>query len=205
MTASSLAPAWSGSESAASGKFVPPNLPRHLVRRDRLDRQLSVALQHRLTIVTGPPGAGKSVLLADWAQGFTEGVVAWLSLEEADNERGVFWRNVSLTLGVHPSNAAGAASWRQLDDDNLIDRLLGLVPEGRERLLILDDFHVITDEAILAAVARLARRLPPQLKVILVGQGNESPSLQRVILREEAATIGDNELRFTVEDRKSVV
>jgi LuxR family maltose regulon positive regulatory protein len=204
MTTTSVAQAWRN-ETTAPGKFGPPGLPRHLVRRDRLDRQLSMALQRRLAIVTAPPGAGKSVLLADWTQGFAEGVVAWYSVEEADNERGQFWRNISLALGAHPSHTASVDHWRLLDDDHIIDRILRQVPEARERLLVLDDFHLVTDEAILATVARLARRLPPHLRVILVGQGNESPSLQRVMLREEAATIGDSELRFTVEECGALV
>ena len=49
-------------ETVASAKFVPPPLPRHWIRRDRLCRRLSQALERRLTVVTGPPGAGKTVL-----------------------------------------------------------------------------------------------------------------------------------------------
>jgi LuxR family transcriptional regulator, maltose regulon positive regulatory protein len=205
MTTASTPQPWGDRESPTSAKFAPPSLPRHLVRRDRLDRHLSLALQHALTIITGPPGAGKSVLLADWAEGFTDGVAAWLSLEEGDNEPGLFWRNVALALGPDTKGVASVDQWRQFDADQVIGRLLRQAPEGRERLLILDDFHVIKDEDIIGNIARLARRLPPHLRVILAGQGNESPSLQRVILREEAATVGDSELRFTVEECGALV
>jgi hypothetical protein len=39
----------------APAKFAPPPLPRHLVHRDRLDRQVSLAVENPLTCVTGPP------------------------------------------------------------------------------------------------------------------------------------------------------
>jgi LuxR family transcriptional regulator, maltose regulon positive regulatory protein len=44
----------------------------------------------RLTVVTGPPGAGKTMALALWAA--TEpGAVAWVSLDDYHNQPGVFW------------------------------------------------------------------------------------------------------------------
>ena len=55
MTALQDAQAWRHYDGATSAKFVPPTLPRHWVRRDRLGWQLSVAVQRPLTILTGPP------------------------------------------------------------------------------------------------------------------------------------------------------
>jgi LuxR family maltose regulon positive regulatory protein len=75
-------------------------LARHWIRRDRLDSQLSLAAQRRLTIVTGPPGAGKTALLADWARRGANGLVAWLTVEPADDEPGQFWRQVAEALGL---------------------------------------------------------------------------------------------------------
>ena len=50
-----------------------------------------------LTVVTGPPGAGKTIALASWAAA-EPGTVAWVSLDEYDNRPGVFWSYVAAAL-----------------------------------------------------------------------------------------------------------
>ena len=98
-------------DSAITAKFLPPPLPRIWVHRDRLDRQLSIALQHRLTVVTGPPGAGKTGLLVDWAQRRPNGLVAWLNVEAADNDPKLFRDSVAAAMGT--DHAQHGASVRQ--------------------------------------------------------------------------------------------
>src|SRR6516225_1045952 len=51
----------------AAIKFRPPGLPATLVRRPVLQQRLTAGASKRLTVVVGSAGAGKSVLLADWA------------------------------------------------------------------------------------------------------------------------------------------
>ena len=57
MSALQEAPLWA--EIDVSDKFVAPTLSRQWARRDRLARLVSLAVQLPLTLVTGPPGAGK--------------------------------------------------------------------------------------------------------------------------------------------------
>ena len=100
--------AWGRRGSATPAKFVPPKLPSHWVRRDRLDRQLSLAVQRPLTIITGPPGSGKSVLLGGWAHDSGNGVVAWLSVDETDDGPAPFWESVAEALrGSHRGEDVG--------------------------------------------------------------------------------------------------
>ena len=65
-----------------------------------------------LTVVTGPPGAGKTMALALWAAA-EPGTVAWVSLDEFDNRPGVFWPYVIAALrrsGVATPEALPAAT-----------------------------------------------------------------------------------------------
>ena len=56
---------WRGEDNDTTDKFMPPALSVCWARRDRLERLVSLAVQHPLTLITGSPGAGKTVLLSD--------------------------------------------------------------------------------------------------------------------------------------------
>ncbi len=188
-------------ETVASAKFVPPPLPRHWIRRDRLSRRLSQALERRLTVVTGPPGAGKTVLLADWAHSRPKAAVGWLSVEEADNNPGCFWPHVAAALGAqHVMEHAWVDDGPSSDGAGLVDLLSRHRKSDGGQVLVIDDFHLITAPAVISALARLVSHLPPRIRLVLVGQGYPGFSLQRLETSGEAMTLGDDDLRFTVEE-----
>ena len=198
---------WLGCDGiATSAKFVPPPLPRHWIRRDRLCRQLSQALERRLTVVTGAPGGGKTVLLADWAHGRPKALMGWLSVEEADNDPSCFWPQVAAAMGVpqaaeygRPVNGPGP------DGDRLFDLLKGHPICDRPQVLVIDDFHLITDPRVLGAVAQLVHDLPPNLRMVLVGQGLPGFSVPELEARGEVTTLVDTDLRFTVEESAALI
>ena len=67
-------------------KFRPPELPTTLVTRSGLHERLAAGSGQRLTTVVGSAGAGKSVLLANWAAARPPGVTSWLSCDRADGD-----------------------------------------------------------------------------------------------------------------------
>ncbi len=159
-------------EITASAKFVPPPLPRHWIRRDRLGRQLSCALERRLTVLTGPPGAGKTVLLADWAHGHPNAAVGWLSVEEADNDPTCFWPQVAAALGAeHMAEWARISLGPTWQGDRFDDGLIGHTTRAHPRVLVIDNFHIITNPGVMRAFGQLVYHLPPNLRVVLAGQG----------------------------------
>src|SRR5580700_10223156 len=68
----------------ALAKFRPSALPATLVTRPVLHERLAAGSGQRLTVVVGSAGAGKSVLLADWAAARPPGMTSWLSCDRAD-------------------------------------------------------------------------------------------------------------------------
>ena len=87
-------PAGRGTEPGARfgpTKFRPLTLPATLVSRPVLHGRLAEGAVQRLTVVVGPAGAGKSVLLADWAAARPPGLTSWLSCDRADADPVRFW------------------------------------------------------------------------------------------------------------------
>lgn len=74
-------------------KVHPPKRRHGWVARPRLVERLSGGVQVALTLVSAPPGFGKTAMLADWLAMPTaqERAVAWLSLDHRDNDPAVFW------------------------------------------------------------------------------------------------------------------
>ncbi|WP_300602695.1 hypothetical protein [Trebonia sp.] len=107
-------------EPLLTAKLSPPELQGWLVPRQRIDRCIDKGVQQgTVTVVSGPPGAGKTTALAQWlAAGPWPGPVARLTLDDYDNTPGRFWRNLGAALaraGIRPP-AAGSAGGRAAAD-----------------------------------------------------------------------------------------
>jgi ATP/maltotriose-dependent transcriptional regulator MalT len=97
-------------------KLYIPKLRRGLVARPRLSERLSRGAESRLTLISAPAGFGKTTLLSAWlaAPGAEQRSVAWLSLEESDNQPGLFWTYAITALQtVVPGVGAGALALLQ--------------------------------------------------------------------------------------------
>jgi LuxR family maltose regulon positive regulatory protein len=71
--------------------YIPPVRPE-LVSRPRLLERLNEGMTRKLTLVSAPAGYGKTTLLSEWVAGCDK--VAWLSLDEHDNDPARFWTYV---------------------------------------------------------------------------------------------------------------
>ena len=129
------------------------------IYRSRLEAQLEAAMRAAVTVVTGPPGAGKTVLLEQWARArstITNNITQLpLSVDDDDPDR--FWRRVSSAF-LSPTDR-----WRScfvLDDEEakrphrtaaqtLLACLIDLVPT----IVVLDNYHVICNPEVIASFA----------------------------------------------------
>src|SRR5215467_15680404 len=81
-------------------KFFMPASSHSLIPRPRLISQLNESLHHSLTLLSAPAGFGKTTLLSDWIQlvPSLKPLVAWISLDEGDNDPARFWTYVLTAL-----------------------------------------------------------------------------------------------------------
>ena len=127
-------------------KFRPPALPATLVRRPGLLARLTAGAGDRLTIVIGPAGAGKSVLLADWAATRPAGLTAWLSCDGADADPARFWAGfIEAAQVLAPGFGADASGLLASGGAMTADAAAAIVDDAARlpggSAIVVDDFH----------------------------------------------------------------
>src|ERR1700694_761664 len=185
-------------------KFFIPSSSRTLIPRPRLTAQISWGLRQKLTLALAPAGFGKTTLLAVWVHSLPPGdpQVAWVSLDEGDNDPLRFWAYVLTALDAcQPGLCAPLLTFLQTERSPSIDNLLTalihtFVQQTEQFLLILDDYHVITEPTIHTSLSFLLEHLPSQLHLILTTRTD--PPWSRA--RDQVLEVGSEQLRCTSEE-----
>ena len=184
--------------------YTPPIRPE-LVSRPRLIERLNAGLRRKLTVLSAPAGFGKTTLLSEWAAGCGR-PVAWVSLDRGDNDPARFWAYFIAALQtIHEDVGEAALAALQSPQRPPIEPLLtGLINKIAEVpgsfALVLDDFHVITDQPVNDAVTFLLDNMPPQMHLILSSRADPPWPLARRRARGEITELRANDLRFTSQE-----
>jgi LuxR family maltose regulon positive regulatory protein len=169
--------------------------------------RISAGSSGRVTLVSAPPGFGKTTLLAGWARTATAGRdrVAWLSLDPEDNDRATFWAYVVMALkAVAPDIGASGhelgTSGRAAMNHAITTLLNELAAEPEDAWLVLDDYHLIDDPDVRDGVNFFVDHLPPNMHVLLGTRRDPDLPLPRWRVRGELVEIRAADLRFTREE-----
>ncbi|MDT4922472.1 MAG: hypothetical protein QOG01_185 [Pseudonocardiales bacterium] len=186
------------------------HLPRRrggLVARPRLSKRLSRGAESALTLVSAPAGFGKTTLLAEWlAAAPADGrSVAWLSLDQRDNDPAVFWTYLvaALQKAAHGVGAEALALLQspQSPKEAVLGTLLNdLDAVSNDVVLVLDDYHVIEERDVQDGMAFLLEHLPPQLHLVIASRADPAFPLARLRGRGELVEIRAADLRFTPDE-----
>lgn len=187
-------------------KYRLPGLNKHLViTRQILNHRLDDSLNHKLTLVTAPAGYGKTTAVLKWLEKITF-PAAWLSLDAGDNEAIPFWRYFFAALDNILSGIGKDAEYiftsQELLKANvhlsiLIDNLSDI---RSDFLLILDDFHFITNQTILDELSYFISFLPANLHLILLSRTAPRLKLAKLGIKEDLVRIRAKDLRFATEE-----
>jgi LuxR family maltose regulon positive regulatory protein len=191
-------------------KLRPPAVRGRVVAREQLLDRLRLGSDGKVTLVDAPAGWGKTTLLVEWVARGQEGRrSAWLSLDGADNDPVRFWtyliealRTEVADLGAAASSALGAPGTTIVE--HVLPALINDLAARSERvLLVLDDYHLITNGVIHEAMAWLVERLPPPLHLVIATRSDPPLPLARLRVRRELSELRAEELRFTEDEARA--
>jgi LuxR family maltose regulon positive regulatory protein len=193
-----------------STKVLLPRRPATLLRRQRLLDFLLAQADKRLLLLSAPAGYGKTTLLVDFA-GSAAAPVAWFSADEDDKDlrsfveyllaaiRQTFPTAGQVTHGLLQTNRGNP------DPAILAERLaadLSVLPDALN--IVVDDYHLVDESPLVGRfVATLLQRLPPGVRLILVGRTIPSltpETLSLLAAQGDIAGLGMDELRFTTDE-----
>ncbi|MBI2908261.1 MAG: AAA family ATPase [Chloroflexi bacterium] len=200
----------------ARTKFHVPSLPADALPRQRLLRALRKALDsRRLVLLSAPAGYGKTTLLAALPPAYGDLPMAWLSLDEEDNDPAHFLTALIAAL-QRLAPACGATARAVLGEfappagrpssgdyvrrvvGVLINDILATLPESFA--LLLDDLHHVIEPATYVALDYLLERLPPQMRVVMAARHDPPLALARLRAQGQLGELRLGDLRFTPEE-----
>jgi LuxR family maltose regulon positive regulatory protein len=193
----------------ATKLFIPPPRPK-AVFRPRLIERLNEDLNRKLTLISAPAGFGKTTLVSEWVNQKAEvsfrlhpSKVAWLSLDEDDNDPARFLAYLVAALQtIAPQIGEGVAAALQSPQPppcealltTLINEITTIVDTF---ILVLDDYHVIDSQPVDQALTFLVEHLPPPLHLVIASREDPPLPLARLRARGQLTELRAADLRFT--------
>ncbi|MGX7678663.1 LuxR C-terminal-related transcriptional regulator [Jatrophihabitans sp. DSM 45814] len=183
---------------------------RGLLGRKDLLQLLDRAVAKRVTIISAPPGSGKTSLLRAWARRSTEvRRVAFVSVERDQPNEQRFWcavleaiRNPARSIDSESSLAPTIA----LDLDQVVETVLSEVAEQAEPIvLIVDDLHELRSATALKQLENFLAVLPDSARVVLSSRRDPSIRLHQLRLADDIAEIRANDLQFTERETRELL
>ena len=190
-------------------KITAPALPPWLVPRPRLEKRIAQGAVGPLTSITGPPGAGKTMAAASWAAGQDTGPVAWVTVDEYDNRPEVFWSYVVAAFrqaGVPVSRAAASLAHGDMAGHVFLLQLASaLAGHDPAVTLVLDDFHLLTDSAVLTGLAYVLKNARPGLHLVVTSRIDPPLPLHQYRLTGDLTEIRAFDLAFSSSEVASLM
>ena len=187
---------------------IPP-IRSDLVSRSHLTERLDEGFRQgcKLTLVSAPAGYGKTTLLNSWiAHSELHRCVAWVSLDEGDNDPVRFWTYFIAALQSVQADIGEIArtmvqSPRAPPIESVLTALLNQIAEiSCPLVLVLDDYHAINAQPIHDALAFLLDHMPAHMRLVIASRVDPPLPLARLRGRGQLSEIRQADLQFTVDE-----
>jgi LuxR family maltose regulon positive regulatory protein len=177
-----------------------PSQLDHVVDRPALRRKLDAVVDHSIALIVAPAGAGKSVLLGQWAEAHPELEFVWLEIVPGDDDPVRFRRRLlnglaevdPVFVDVSPLTAMHGEGLGDTFLDDLSVQMTGLP----EVIIVLEDLHHLSNAALISDLARLSELLPHNVHLVLSSRADLPIAWSRQRMRLDVMEIRQVDLAF---------
>ncbi|MCL2320260.1 MAG: LuxR C-terminal-related transcriptional regulator [Treponema sp.] len=168
--------------------------------RPRLNQLFLEAVKCPLIMVCAGAGYGKTSAVLDFVQEY-HAATAWIQLSERDNVGSRFWENYAHTM--QPLNAAFAKTITNLgfpDTEDKLNQYFTILHNhmaARRRIVVLDDFHLIEDPAVIHFLDRTIHKLASGTSLFLISRSAPGINTADLISRGHMFSVTEEDLLFT--------
>ena len=185
-------------------KLFAPLTRLNLVQRPRLVEKLNKGLSSgcKLTLISAPAGFGKTTVVSEWIAGYGR-PVAWLSLDEGDNDPTRFLIYLVSALRTIMANIGEGVlgvlqSPQPPSTESILTALLNEITTIPDHfILVLDDYHVIDSKPVDNVLTFLLEHLTPQMHLVITTREDPHLPLARLRARGQLTELRAVDLRFT--------
>src|SRR3954451_19958753 len=176
------------------------SVARGLLERDDLIERLDRAVTKRVTVVSAPPGSGKTSLLRAWAdRPASSRRVAFVAVARDQQSAQRFWLAVLDAIGHRPPTY-------DLDGGELVERVVSDIAGLAEPVvLVIDDLQELRSAEAVAQLEHLLVALPGSARVVFSSRRDPPIRLHRLRLSDEVAEIRAGDLRFTAAETRELL
>jgi ATP/maltotriose-dependent transcriptional regulator MalT len=186
-----------------------PRCPPHLLKRERLLELLLDLLDHRLILVTAPPGYGKTSLLIDFAHA-ADMPVCWYAIDASDQDPRRFIAHfIASVARVFPtfgreSEAVLEAASTCLNLEQLVSVMVNEAYDHIQEhfLIVLDDYHLVAGiETIDQFINRFVQQAGENCHLILSSRVMlDLPDSPLMAARSQMGGLSAEELAFRADE-----
>lgn len=195
-----------GEPALLDGKFRVPPAGTGVIHRNRITALIEQATERPVTVITAPPGAGKTVACAGWAAVRARSRrIAWLSLDEGDRDPARFWACITAALaaGGTTFGASLIPRTREAPDDLPADLVVAVRKLSGSVVLVIDDVHMLADSEVLPGLALLIHHAPASLRLILCGRSVPGLHLAKMRLSGDLSELQAADLACTAQEAEA--
>lgn len=184
-------------------KFYIPAPRSQSAHRRRLTDRLNMGLHRKLTLISAPAGYGKTTLVCEWLAECRR-PIAWLSLEQGDNELTRFitylisaFQTIKEKIGE--SVLAVLQSPQPTPTESILTALINqLAAIPSPFILVLDDYHTASSKEVDEVISFLLDHLPKQMHLVITTREDPEISLPRLRVLDQLTELRTGDMRFTL-------
>lgn len=174
--------------------------PGYAVDRPRLREWLDRSLTQPLTLLVAPAGSGKSVLLHQWASTHPEREFVWLDVVSADNDPVRFSKQLLSGLAAIRSGFGDLVNLVAMHGGGigtpLLEALAAQMAELPATVIVIDDFHRLSNAMLVDDLGRLLDLLPPEAHLVVASRADPPIGWLRHRTHREISELRQSDLAF---------